>query len=123
VYQIAPPGRPGLTGFPLIRTNSFREAIAVLKASTLYVGPEGGLHHASAAVGTKAVVVFGGYISPKTTGYDFHECLTGGATRGCGTRRGMCEHCLKHLNRIAPEDVLRAARRLLAGAKPEFPGG
>ena len=36
---------------------------------------EGGLHHAAAALGMPAVVLFGGMISPRNTGYDVHVNL------------------------------------------------
>lgn len=60
--------------FPL-KPRAFRHALAVLKASSGYLGNEGGLHHAAAAVGKPAVVIFGGYINPSVTGYDFHRNL------------------------------------------------
>jgi hypothetical protein len=110
VYQIAAPGRPALPDIPQIVTGTFREALAVLSAADLYVGPEGGLHHASAAMQTDAVVVFGGFVSPLTTGYDFHINLTGGAEGGCGTRFDLCLHCKKALEAITPSDVAAAAR-------------
>lgn len=118
VYQISAPDSPALEGIPQIRPRSFRESMAYLKAARLFIGPEGGLHHATAAVGTRAVVVYGGFTSPLITGYAFHTQLTGGAEKACGTRRGMCPHCLKHLEGITVVDVLAAARRQLSLAHP-----
>jgi ADP-heptose:LPS heptosyltransferase len=114
VYQISAPNSPVLEGVQQIRPRSFRESMAYLKAARLYVGPEGGLHHAAAAVGTRAVVVYGGFTSPLITGYDFHTQLTGGATYACGTRFGMCPHCEEHLHRITVDEVMSAARSQLA---------
>jgi ADP-heptose:LPS heptosyltransferase len=113
VFQVVGPNRPTLPGFRPIRTESFRDAVAVLSAASLYVGPEGGLHHASAAVGTRAVVVFGGFISPEVTGYANHANLTGGATHFCGTRFRLCPHCVEHLSNITPQHVALAARAIL----------
>lgn len=118
VYQISAPGRPPLSGLPQIQPTSFREALAYLKAAALYVGPEGGLHHGSAAMGTPAVVVFGGYISPEITGYAAHVNLSGDAAYWCGTRYGMCPHCADALNSITVEEVVGHARRLLKGEAP-----
>lgn len=114
VYQIAAPDRAPIGGVEMIRPRSFRGALPYLKAAALYIGPEGGLHHASAAMGTKAVVTFGGFTPPAVTGYDFHANLTGGAERFCGTRYGMCPHCAEHLDAISVDDVLAAADRLIS---------
>ncbi len=114
VYQISAPDSPALEGVQQIRPRSFRESMAYLKAAKLYIGPEGGLHHAAAAVSTRAVVVYGGFTSPLITGYSFHTQLTGGATTACGTRYGLCPHCREHLDRITVDEVLAAARWQLA---------
>lgn len=111
VYQISAPAFPDLSpGIPRILSHSFRETLAHMAAATLYIGPEGGLHHGAAATMTRAVVLFGGYISPRTTGYDFHVNLTGGADKACGVKSG-CAHCAKALNNIQVSDVISAARQ------------
>lgn len=110
VYQISAPAFPDLDpAIPRILTHSFREALAYMEAASLYIGPEGGLHHGAAATMTRAVVLFGGYIPPHVTGYDFHVNMTGGSTRSCGIKSG-CSHCAAALNNISVDDVLRAAR-------------
>ncbi len=114
VYQISAPDSPVLGGLPQIRPRSFRESLAYLHAARLYIGPEGGLHHGAAAVGTRAVVIYGGFTSPLITGYDFQVQLTGGAEYACGTRRGLCPHCAEHLGRISVAEVVGEARKLLA---------
>jgi ADP-heptose:LPS heptosyltransferase len=114
VYQIGSPESPVLSEFPQIRPRSFREAMAYLKAARVYVGPEGGLHHASAAVRTRAVVIYGGFTSPLITGYDFHVNLTGGTEWACGTRKGMCPHCRQAMENIKVDEVLKHARDLAA---------
>jgi ADP-heptose:LPS heptosyltransferase len=116
VYQISSPDRPTLPGLESVRPSSFREALAFIKAADIYIGPEGGLHHGAAAMETKAVVVFGGYVSPQVTGYpELHVNLTGGAERSCGTRYGLCPHCAEAFSNITPEHVVDEARRLIAG--------
>jgi hypothetical protein len=113
VYQLSAPGSLACDDLPQIRPKSFREAIVYLKAARLYVGPEGGLHHGAAAAQTRAVVIYGGFTSPQTTGYDFHVNLTGGATYACGTRRRPCTHCSQLMEAISVDEVLGHARRLL----------
>ena len=119
VFQAGEPDLPALEGVPRLPTKRFRDVLSYLKAARLYIGPEGGLHHAAAAMGTPAVVLFGGYISPKVTGYDFHANLTGGA-EACGTRHVLCAHCVAAMGRISVEEVLGEARRLLA--RPQSTG-
>lgn len=92
---------------PELKTRSFRDAARILKNATLYIGPEGGLHHASACVGLPAVVLFGGFIPPAVTGYSFHTNLTGGA-EACGSIHN-CEHCKEAMEAISVDEVHQAA--------------
>jgi hypothetical protein len=94
-----------------IKTPDFRHALAVLKNAKLYIGPEGGLHHGAAAVGTPAVVIFGGFISPKTTGYDNHTNIFVG-DEACGMMKS-CDHCREAMNSITTDRVYNEARNRL----------
>lgn len=116
---------PVLDDIPRLPTRRFRDVLPYLKAARLYIGPEGGLHHAAAAMGTSAVVIFGGFTPVAVTGYDFHLNLDGGA-EACGTLNRLCAHCVAAMDRISVEDVLGAARQLLARPAPtrlESPAG
>lgn len=104
VAQMAPPKTPLLTGVEWIRTSSFRQAAAVLARSRMAILPEGGLHHAAAALRVPAVVLFGGYISPRQTGYSHQINLYHGG-EPCGMKV-RCHHCVKAMNAIRPEHVL-----------------
>ena len=68
-------GLPILPGVEPIRTKTFLDGIAVLKKASTGLMAEGGLMHAAAAVGVPSVVIFGGFISPQSTGYDMHTNL------------------------------------------------
>lgn len=67
--QMAPAGAPVLAGVEAIRTADFPAAAGVLATARAAVLPEGGLHHAAAALQVPAVVLFGGMTSPRNTGY------------------------------------------------------
>ena len=95
----------------LIDAGNFRKAIAVLSRARLYVGPEGGMHHASAAVHVPAVVLFGGFIPPEVMGYETQICLTGGA-QACGNIQ-PCVHCRDAMKRISVDEVIEATGRYL----------
>ncbi len=107
VAQLGEPSTPMLAGVERIQTAGFREAAAVLASAKLAILPEGGLHHAAAALGVPAIVIFGGYISPRQTGYASHMNLfTGGIP--CGMRI-RCQHCADAMNAILPEQIVEHA--------------
>jgi ADP-heptose:LPS heptosyltransferase len=103
-FQMGDDGTQLIPGARLIRTPHFRYACAVLAVARGAILPEGGLHHAAAALDTPAVVIFGGYISPAQTGYAGQaNIFTGG--KPCGSRL-PCAHCAKAMTEITPERVL-----------------
>lgn len=113
--QLGPAGTQVLRGSRLVPTPSVRIAAVALSVARAVVLPEGGLHHTAAALGVPSVVIFGGYISPRQTGYATQTNLFTGGT-ACGMRV-PCEHCAAAMAAIRPEevferltDVLRAAR-------------
>jgi ADP-heptose:LPS heptosyltransferase len=109
--QLGPPGTQLLPGAKLIETTDFRRACAVLSRARAFVGHEGGMHHAAAAVAIPAVVLFGGFISPQQTGYQSHTNLFTGGTP-CGMRV-HCAHCDDAMAAITPEQVLRELEAIL----------
>jgi len=109
--QLAPPGTAQPRGVRLIHTPDFRHAAAVLARARIYVGHEGGLHHAAAALGLPAVVIFGGFIGPQHTGYAGHRNLAAGG-EPCGMRV-PCRHCLEAMNAITPQGVMKHMKELL----------
>lgn len=100
-----------INGARQIETKSFRQAAAALSKASLYIGPEGGLHHAAAAVQISAVVLFGGFIPPEATGYKTHTNLTGGA-EACG-KYFPCVHCREAMDRISVDEVYESALEYL----------
>jgi len=105
-------GRDRLAHVQTIKTPSFRHSLAVVKRAALVVTPEGGLHHGTAAVGTRAVVIFGGFVPPASTGYDIHINLTGGAKKFCG-RLTPCQHCRDAMAAITVDEVVSSALSIL----------
>lgn len=92
-------------------TPSFEAAAAVIAGAALYVGVEGGLHHAAAAFGIPAVVIFGHFTSAGTTGYEDHMNM-GGAGAGCG-RWAPCQVCREELDLIEPSMVVDLITHLM----------
>src|ERR1043166_4833514 len=108
VRQFGYGGRNGVA--PSIATSTFRRAAGLLARSPIAILPEGGLHHAAAAVGTPAVVLFGGFVSPSVFGYCGHVTLTGGAG-ACGSFT-RCEHCVEAMRKISVDEVVAAATEI-----------
>jgi len=92
-----------------LETRSFRDACALLARAFLFVGTDGGMHHAAAALGKPAVVVWGGLVGPKTLGYDTHTNLCK-ATWFCGSIL-PCLHCRQSLDLITPDMVVEAIEK------------
>lgn len=112
VTQVGMPGTRLLDGADFISTPTFRHAAALLAAARAAVLPEGGLHHAAAAVGCRAVVIFGGYIATEMTGYGLHTNLGASGRDACGMRI-PCDHCRKWMDGITPDQVMREVVRII----------
>ena len=104
-----------LRGPRFVRTESFRAACGVLSHASAYLGPEGGLHHAAAAMRVPAAVIFGSFVHPETTGYPFHvNFYVNDQHAPCG-RWARCQACFQALERIRPEDVAKHLLALIGG--------
>lgn len=115
VQLVPPTQRPRLRFAEAIETPTFRHALALMGLASLYIGPEGGLHHGAAAVGTPAVVIFGGFNTPRSTGYPWHDNIAVGEP--CG-RVARCEHCREAMASISVERVVEGAARMLGKRVP-----
>ncbi len=104
VWQLGPADTRTLDRVGLIETPSFRLACAVLANARAAVLHEGGSHHAAAAVGLPAVVLFGGFTPVELTGYSLHKNLGVSLGDACGMRT-PCNHCAAEMAKITPEEV------------------
>ncbi len=112
--QLGPPSTRLLDGVRHMVTPSFLDACRALTGARAAVLPEGGLHHAAAALGVPAVVIFGAMTSPANTGYDMQVNLfepAGGASP-CGMRV-PCGHCARAMASFEPETVASYLEQLL----------
>lgn len=114
---LGPIREPNLQGAHWLCTGDVRSAAAVIANAKMVIVHEGFLHHVAAAVGTPAIVIYGGYISPAITGYADQESLfTGADSRyplGCGNRK-PCRHCEIAMEAITPKYVAARALSRLA---------
>jgi hypothetical protein len=93
------------------RGNTARQAAAVLSASHVFVGLEGGFMHMARAVECRSVIIYGGRVLPSQTGYSANANLQW---------HGPCVPCWQYdacdfdricLREISPESVVTAVRR------------
>ena len=92
----------------------FRLACAVLNEADLYVGPEGGFGHVAAALNKKAVLYFGGWITPEAIGYDFHENIYyEHKLSPCGEYKKLCSHCEKARKAISADVFIKYINKII----------
>lgn len=105
--QLGPPGTRMLKGVRTLQTADFESAVRVLAGCAAAVLPEGGLHHAAAALGVPTVVLFGGMTSPRNTGYTDQTSLWVDDPAALGWR---IEHpaCAAAWDRITPQIAMEA---------------
>jgi hypothetical protein len=90
-----------------VKTESFRQALAVLARAKLVITTDGALHHAAAALGVPAIVLWGGFVSPKILGYPTHTNIWNGA-KPCGWFKSHCAHCKEAMDSITVDQVRKA---------------
>ena len=95
---------PWLGNVARIETATFVEAVAYLRGAAGFIGTDGGLHHAAAALGIPAIVIWGGFVSPDLLGYDSHINLWSGA-RSCGSK-ASCAHCREAMLEVSVDEVV-----------------
>lgn len=110
LVQCAPGGVVPLTDTHAL-TPSFRYAAAVLSVSRAFIGTEGGMMHAAAAVGVPGVILWSEFISPEITGYTMHRNLRH-AGKPCGSRIN-CDSCRKSMEFISVTEVVTNLKEIL----------
>lgn len=105
--QIGPAGTPRLHGVALAVTPTFRHGAALMKFSRWNFLPDGGLHHACAALGLPATVLWGGANDPAVLGYPTHENIFTGPMCGKWT---PCRHCQSIWAKLTPAEVFERTK-------------
>ncbi len=110
LVQLGTPQDPPIPGAHDLRgRTTLREAAARIADAAALVGLESGLMHVAAAVGTPAVIIYGGRSRPHETGYPCHRNLTRSPPcAGCGLNDG-CPHGIMCMD-IPVAEVEQAVR-------------
>ena len=102
-----------LNGVHQVETQTFRQACGLVACAGGFVGTDGGLHHAAAALGVPAVVLWGHYSSPEIFGYDEHINVRHAEGIGCGITFDECALCQSSMNDIKVDEVVEAIKGLI----------
>jgi len=114
VHFIQFEGAHKLKGVHCIQTPSFRQAAAILSCAGAFMGTDGGLHHAAAALDIPAVVLWGHYASPDILGYSEHINLRHSEGAGCGNTWNECSECAESMDRITVEEVVESVKGMMS---------
>ena len=109
LLQISPMGKPALPGVQHIPANNFIDACRRMGEAIMFVGPEGGLYHAAAALHIPSVAIFGGFVSPANQGYPESINIYDPEGSPCGNRT-MCKHCRDIMKNLHPATVANAVK-------------
>lgn len=96
-------GSRGLRGVKGVRTETYRKGFALLAKASLFMGTDGALHHAAAALKVPAIVVWGHFTSPKILGYDDQMNIWKGLGP-CGSLN-ICKECQRVMKSISVAEV------------------
>lgn len=114
VVQLGLPEDPDLPSDLDLRGRiSPREAAAAIASCKAAVCQEGYLMHAAAAVGTPAVVVFGGFIAPWESGYPWNVNLFSQLPCSPCWLTDKCPYEKKCMQRISPDTVIQGVQEVL----------
>tara|TARA_R110000751_G_scaffold10671_6_gene38672 strand:- start:7229 stop:8116 length:888 start_codon:yes stop_codon:yes gene_type:complete len=106
-----------LRGIHQVITPSFRQACAVLSCAGGFIGTDGGLHHAAAALDIPAVVLWGHYSSPQIFGYTDHINLRHANGLGCGSAWSDCDECKPSMEKITVEEVIASIKEIIKNGR------
>jgi len=103
--QFQYPGARLLDGVEYIQTATFRSALVYLSCASGFIGTDGGLHHAAAALSKKAIVLWSHYSSPVNLGYDTHVNIRAEGVDGPCGRTYDCKECRAAMDAITTDEV------------------
>ena len=88
--------------------SDFRQACAVMNHCDFFLGWEGGFVQAAAALKKNALVLFGGWIHPNVTGYNFHTNIYIDIKGSPCGMKNFCEHCNQCRKLITHDEVSKS---------------
>jgi ADP-heptose:LPS heptosyltransferase len=116
VIEIGSPSSPELAlaenYIDLRGQTSVEQLVAAIAAADLHIGPMSGPVHIAAAVGTPAVVIYGGYEHPECSGYPWNNSLYTRIRCSPCWLREPCPFDLECLRMISPRMVEQSVQQL-----------
>jgi len=89
-------------------THTFRDACGVLAGASAFIGADGGLAHAAAALNVPSVVLWSGFVPAKILTYPSQLAIIAGSHH-CGLF-GPCEFCQAAMRALIPSTVSKQIR-------------
>ena len=116
VVEVGSADDPPIPGATDLRGKTTLRQLASLMANVrIFVGLEGFLMHLARAVAVPSVIIYGGWISPRASGYaDNINLFTALPCSPCGFTN-HCEYDRECMRKITPERVAEAAQEILLG--------
>jgi ADP-heptose:LPS heptosyltransferase len=121
----SPAATPAGSYIDLRGQTTLPELVAAIAAADIAIAPDTGPMHVAAAFMIPTVVIYGGYISPDSTGYPGNINLYSPVECAPCWLREPCPFSKKCLHMITPDDVEAAVNQLLNRTRhslPERPG-
>jgi ADP-heptose:LPS heptosyltransferase len=114
VVQLGASGDPSLgVDLELQGRLPIRDVFVLLRECGVFVGQEGFLMHAAAAVDLLSVIVYGGFLAPWQTGYSINENLYSNVECAPCWLETKCPHEKKCMAMITPRMVVEKIKTLL----------
>lgn len=114
IIQLGTVGDPALSGTIDLRgKNSIRDDATVISQSEFFFGLEGFLMHLARAINRRSVIIFGGRIHSRQTGYTCNENLDSFVECAPCWQWHDCDYERKCMTMISVEHVMAAVERLV----------
>ena len=97
----------------LTGATTFREAAAVIKKASAYIGSEGGLMHVANAVDTRSVIIVTGYQSPVMTCYPKNSNIWINDGHGPCGKKTLCKSCFNSVSNHDSKEIINEAMNIL----------
>jgi len=113
--------RPQPNYVDLVNRTTLTQLAAAIAAADRIIVPDSGPMHIAAAVGTPAVVIYGGYIDPVCTGYPGNVDLYSPVECAPCWLRSPCPYSKKCLHQITPDQVEAALNQGWSASQHRLP--
>jgi ADP-heptose:LPS heptosyltransferase len=95
---------PGFNSIP--KMDSLQDLVRVIRGASTVVCAEGLISHIAAAVGTRAVVIYGGFLKPEWNGYSSQTNIVSNSCKISCYNNSPCQYGQICMKSISIEEVI-----------------